>query len=73
MAVAVSGSPVQAPALSSPKPLFESPELARYAFSTYDITPDGRRFVEADQVEDASNIIRIVLNWYEEFRAREQD
>ena len=45
MAVAVSGSPV--PALSSPKPLFEPPELARYALSTYDVTRDGQCFVAA--------------------------
>ena len=52
--------------------LFSTPELA---FTTgpqrYDVSPDGRRFVTLEIVEPASNEIRIVQNWYEEFRGRE--
>ncbi len=52
--------------------LFSTPELA---FTTgpqrYDVSADGKRFVTLEIVEPASNKIRIVQNWYEEFRERE--
>ncbi len=72
--------------IGQPQRLFSSEQLgtARWIL-TYDVTPDGQRFVlpEAVQSEDASAeaesgdeprpSIRIVRNWYEEFRDREQD
>ena len=41
----------------------------------YDVTPDGERFVLVEPVEDEAlePRIRIVQNWYAEFRDREQD
>lgn len=41
---------------------------------TYDVTPDGQKFVlrEAEQGESEVKI-RVVENWYEEFRDRDQD
>ncbi len=42
----------------------------------YDISPDGERFIVTGvQSEDSGELpkIRVVENWYEEFRDREQD
>ena len=53
--------------------LFSTPELALTTGpQRYDVSPDGKRFVTLEIVEPASNEIRIVENWYEEFR-EEQD
>ena len=42
--------------------------------SNYDVTPDGRRFVVPEPIVEGSDLkIRVVQNWYEEFRGREQD
>ena len=52
--------------------LFSTPELALTTGpQRYDVSPDGKRFVTLEIVEPASNEIRIVENWYEEFRDRE--
>jgi Tol biopolymer transport system component len=72
--------------IGQPQRLFLSEQLGLLdQIFTYDITPDGQQFVlpEAVQSEDASAeaesgdrprpSIRIVRNWYEEFRDREQD
>ena len=41
---------------------------------TYDVSADGKQFVIAEPVGEPSPLaIRVVLNWYEEFRDREQD
>ena len=41
----------------------------------YDVTPDGERFVLVEPVEDEGEapdpVIRVVQNWYEEFKDRE--
>jgi hypothetical protein len=37
----------------------------------YDVTADGQRFVVPEPVGESSSPIRVVLNWYEEFRVRE--
>ena len=71
MAVSVSTGSAFTP--GQPQPLFEAPGLAR----GYDVSADGQRFltiapVEADGEEAAPPAIRIVQNWYEEFRDREQ-
>ena len=40
----------------------------------YDVTPDGQRFVVVETLQEPPPpVIRVVLNWYEEFRDREQD
>ena len=52
--------------------LFSTPELALTTGpQRYDVSPDGTRFVTLEIVDPASNEIRIVQNWYEEFRGRE--
>lgn len=84
MAVPVSTRPTLT--IGKPQRLFSSGDLgsagSRY---TYDITPDGKQFVMAEAVvpDDASDepesdgepqtSIRIVENWYAEFRDRKQD
>jgi len=60
-----------------PTRLFESPDLrGGTARRHYDVFPDGQRFVTSGGVQtsdgEAPQTIRIVQNWYEEFRAREQ-
>jgi hypothetical protein len=37
----------------------------------YDVSRDGMRFVLAESAEQGSKTLRVVLNWYEEFRDRE--
>ena len=82
MVVPVSTNP--AVMIGKPQMLFASDQLAfGSGIPTYDVTPDGQRFVlsETVQSEDAGAVdesgekprpsIRIVRNWYEEFRDRE--
>jgi dipeptidyl aminopeptidase/acylaminoacyl peptidase len=41
---------------------------------TYDVSADGQRFVFVESLEESPPpLIRVVQNWYEEFRDREQD
>ena len=41
---------------------------------SYDISPDGRHILSFEPVGDApEGLIRVVQNWYEQFRDREQD
>jgi hypothetical protein len=46
-------------------------------FPRYDVSPNGERFILSEPVGLASNgagpLIRVVQNWYEEFRDREQN
>jgi hypothetical protein len=42
--------------------------------SEYDVSPDGWQFIIAQPVGDLPRpSIRVVQNWYEEFRDREQN
>jgi hypothetical protein len=76
MAVPVSRTPTLT--LGRPQRLFASRDLYRVlAYPSYDVSADGQRImtiapVEGDQEEAASPKIRIVMNWYEEFRDRER-
>ncbi len=57
-------------------PLFEHPSLTNPFYPQYDISADGQRFIIPTPVEDAPEskpMIRVVQNWAEEFRDREQD
>ena len=69
MVVDVSTSPDLT--LSQPRVLFEQ----RYAFGSastipnYDVSPDGQRFVMVKD-DSASGRVNIVLNWFEELKAR---
>ena len=58
--------------------LFQNPNLpypsGGFAFR-YDVSPDGQRFVLREPVdtEDSQPAIRVVLNWFEEFRDRDRE
>ena len=66
--------------LGQPQALFESPDLAAPTGrgAQYDVSPDGQRFVMVAPVQVGSDeeaappTIRVVENWYGEFRDREQ-
>ena len=70
MAQSVSTSPSLT--IDVPKGLFvigaSSPSQTNFS---YDVSADGERFVLAEQVEEESTTVRVVQNWYEEFRDRE--
>ena len=73
MAVSVSTEGVFT--LGQPQQLFESSDLRSGGSPTYDVSADGQRFVMVALIEEegfAPPKIRIVQNWYEEFRDREQ-
>jgi Tol biopolymer transport system component/tRNA A-37 threonylcarbamoyl transferase component Bud32 len=60
--------------LASPQPLFSSEGLRSLSASRtgYDVTRDGERFVLAESVVEGSDSVRVVLNWFAEFRERQQ-
>ncbi len=77
--MAVSVSTAQGVTLGQPQQLFESPDLrSNNSSPTYDVSADGQRFVTLAPVQDDEEAeatrpsIRIVQNWYEEFRDRQQ-
>ena len=59
------------------RPLFSDPTfLDDPLFRRYDVAPDGRTFAVVSLSPEAlasPPVIRVVENWYEEFRDREQD
>jgi Tol biopolymer transport system component len=74
--MAVPVSTESAFALGRPQPLFETPApTVTGGESGYDVSADGR-FLTIAPVEDAAEAappaIRIVQNWYEEFRDRQE-
>ena len=80
--MAVSVSTESAFSLGRPQPLFEAPvvlasvgsDFADVASAGYDVSADGQRFLTIAPVEGADaapSKIRVVQNWYEEFRERE--
>ncbi len=76
--MAVSVSAESAFTLGRPQRLFEAPGLvlaADGANGGYDVSAAGQRFLTVAPVEGAEaapSKIRIVQNWYEKFRDREQ-
>ena len=77
MAVSVSTEPTFT--LGQPQPLFESADLIGRGDgrTMYDVAVDGERFVTVSPVEvpdeeAAPPSVRVVQNWYEEFRDREE-
>ncbi len=75
VAVSVSTSPSFA--VGSATPLFEHPGLRPgNNYAPYDISADGQRFILAEPAEEGADApepsIRVVMNWYEQFRTREQ-
>ena len=77
MAVSVAASPKLT--IGDPKKLFSDDTLAFRSgvdFLNYDVTPDGQKFILREQEagpEASGPKLRVVQNWYEEFRDREQD
>ena len=76
--MAVSVSTEQGFVLGQPERLFESEDLRAVAYASprYDVSADGKRFLTTTPAEDENASppsIRVVENWYEEFRDREQD
>ena len=75
MAVRVSTDPTLS--LGSPQKLFSSEGLVleRSHLLTYDVTPDGERFVLAEPAVEGAEVpeptIRVVQNWFAEFRDRQ--
>ena len=58
--------------------LFTSPGFGRLPYRDdrghgpqYDVSADGERFVIVEPVGDVQPVIRVVQNWYEEFRGRQ--
>ncbi len=72
-AVAVSTRPTFT--MGATTDVFTSPDLDwPRPDTTYDVSLDGQRFVTVETIgEEPPASIRIVHNWYEEFRDREQD
>ena len=56
--------------VGSPRRLFRSTGLAVRVAANYDVSADGQRFLIPELLEEESvqPVIRVVLNWYEEFR-----
>ena len=76
--MAVSVSTEQGFVLGQPQRLFESEDLPSNNFGRpeYDVSADGKRFLTTAPAEDENApppAIRIVQNWYEEFRDRDQN
>ena len=67
--VAVSVSAGETFSVEASQRLFEHPNLAISFYSHYDVSEDGERFLIAEPVgEPEEPQIRVVQNWYEEFR-----
>jgi Tol biopolymer transport system component len=53
--------------------LFEQPGITRRTGQQYDVSADGQRFVVIEPVgAEASTAIRVVQNWFAEFRNKNQ-
>ena len=76
MAAVISVSPTLT--TGYPTKLFESETLASriedpaYDVFTYDVTRDGQRFVLVEQIEERSNTIRVVEDWFAEIESQKQ-
>ena len=72
MAVSVTTRP--AFSVGSAKRLFDAQGALVGRGHRYDVSSDGQRFVMVETLEEPpAPLIRVVENWYEEFRGREQD
>ncbi len=68
---------VEHAALGQPQRLFETPDFTAVGGQgEYDVSADGQRFLTVAPADDAAAAepptVRVVQNWYEEFRNREQ-
>ena len=76
--VAVSVSSGSSFSVGSATRLFEHPGLREAVnYAPYDISADGQRFILAERMGEGADApepsIRVVQNWFAEFRDREQD
>ena len=76
--VAVSVSSGSSFSVGSATRLFEHPGLRPgFNYAPYDVSADGQRFILAEPVAEAADApepsIRVVQNWFAEFRDRQQD
>ena len=56
-------------AAGSPWVLFDDYYMEHIAYGrTYDITPDGQRFVMVKEMNPSSMRIAVILNWFEELK-----
>lgn len=69
MSVAVSAYPSFT--VGPPVRLFESEGLESPVTFSYDVSPDGERFVLPEMVEESDTIVRVTQNWYAEFKGRD--
>jgi dipeptidyl aminopeptidase/acylaminoacyl peptidase len=53
-----------------PKALFEGHYATYQTLPSYDVTPDGQRFLLAKPSEQGPQEINVVLNWFEELKGR---
>ena len=57
-----------------PERLFEHKGIARGAGQQYDVAPGGQRFVVIEPLgAEPSRAIRVVQNWFAEFRNRQRN
>jgi hypothetical protein len=60
------------PSIEEPKGVLEWPGIAvhtnRSAYSPYDVSADGERFLLLEPLPEREPSIRLIQNWYEEFR-----
>ena len=66
VAVAVTTSPNFS--VGSTKKLFPSAHFRPADSHNYDVSADGQRFILPEPVEGAEPVLRVVQNWFEEFR-----
>ena len=56
-------------ATGTPRVLFDDHYMEHIAYGrTYDITPDGQRFVMVKDMSPPPRRIAVVLNWFEELK-----
>ncbi len=71
VAVAITTSPSFS--VGAAKRLFEDQSAFAGRGHQYDVAADGQRFVLVETLEEPTPVIRVVQNWFAEFRDREQD
>ena len=72
MAVSVTTGPTFS--VGSARRLFDAQDAFDGPGHRYDVSPDGQRFVMVETLEERPPpLIRVVQNWFTEFRGREQD
>src|SRR5262249_44923878 len=57
--------------VDGPKPLFQ---VGNLGFASFDVAPDGKRFVIVEPVEQSTMVTRsihLIQNWYEAVRGRQ--